>query len=85
MHAPDMIPERAPDMMVLAMDVIGNSSTHSQHLGSWRHRKHPSSWNQESLNITELDPRLDEKTSGFWVKLAEMVQGACNPEIATLI
>jgi hypothetical protein len=77
-----MIAEGTPDMMIFPMNVIGNGAAHGQHLGSRRHGKHPSSRDQKSLNVLELDPRFDYQTTGVLIKLTKMVQTAGDPEIS---
>jgi len=81
----NMITERAEDMMVLAMHVVGNGASDGHHLGSGGYRQNPAARDHETLDVPEQNAGLAGKAAGVVVKRDEVIKPSGRPQLPSRI
>jgi hypothetical protein len=80
-----MVSERAVDMMILAVYVIGDGTTDGDELSAWRHGKHPPPGNDKLLNIAQQNTSLASQMTALLVEVHKVVEPPCVPQNASRI
>jgi hypothetical protein len=69
----NMITKRAQDVVIFAMDIVGNGPAHCDQLSAWSDRQHPALWNCQALDIAQQDAGFTRQQALLSVKGYEPV------------
>jgi hypothetical protein len=81
----DVVSERALDMMILSMHVVGDGTTDRDELSARRYSKHPPPGNDKLLNIAQQNTSLASQVTTLLVEVHKVVEPPCVPQNASRI